>query len=73
MRPEEVLVVAYLLAVVAAFDLTFEDSLGSFPWPSAVAAVVVEGEEKPALDAGVEGLESLAVFDSELASASSLA
>ena len=72
MLSEQAHVAAYLPAVVAAYHLTLEDSLGSFPWPS-VAAVSAEGEEKPALDAGAEGLGSLAVVDSESALASSLA
>lgn len=61
-------VAAYSPAVVAAFDLTLEDSLGSFPWLSVDVAVAAQGEEKPALDAGVEGLGILAVFDSDPAS-----
>lgn len=72
MLPEEAHAAAYLPAVVAACHLTLENSLGSFPWPS-VAAVSAQGEEKPAWDAGAEGLGSLAVVDSESALASSLA
>ncbi len=72
MPPEEAHVAAYLPAVVAAYPLTLDDSLRSFPWPS-VAAVFAEGEEKQASDAGAEGSESLVVVDFEFVLASSLA